>query len=154
MCSTFGRPNFCATFDRPKIRATFYRTKFVRSSCDKTLEIRKTQPSQGLIQMNWGSRVECNCLSTVWVRERIFDLGGIPNKYTIRCQISRSKNCYVVYRHKLLINLVKDLLKWTEGLGRRVTVWVQSDRERVFTWVVYKKCTRWVLNFRAQKIAM
>ena len=65
-------------------------------------------------------------------RERIFDLGCIRKKYSIRCQISRSKIRYIVFQHKLLFNLVKDLFKWSEGLGRSVTVRVQSDRERIF----------------------
>ena len=65
-------------------------------------------------------------------RERIFDLGGIRKKYSIRCQISRSKTRYIVFQHKLLLNLVKDLFKTIEGLGRSVTVWVQSERERIF----------------------
>ena len=65
-------------------------------------------------------------------RERIFDLGGIRKKYSIRCQISRSKTRYIVFQHKMLFNLVKDLFKWFEGLGRSVTVWVQSERERIF----------------------
>ena len=65
-------------------------------------------------------------------RERIFDLGCIRKKYSIRCQISRSKARYIVFQHKLLFNLVKDLFKWIEGLGRSVTVRVQSERERIF----------------------
>ena len=81
--------------------------------------------------MNWGSREECHCLSTVW-EGNFFDLGGIRKKYSICCQISRSKNRYVVFQHKLLFNLVKDLFKWSEGLERSVTVWVQFDRERIF----------------------
>ena len=55
-------------------------------------------------------------------RERIFDLGGIRKKYSIRCQISRSKTLYLVFQHKLLFNLVKDLFKTIEGLVRSVTV--------------------------------
>ena len=89
------------------------------------------QPSQGLIQMNWGSREECHCPSTVW-GGKIFDLGGIRRKYLIRCQISRSKTRYIVFQHKSLFNLVKDLFKWIEGLGRSVTVRVQSEGERIF----------------------
>ena len=72
---------------------------------------------------------------TVWVQsegERIFHLGGIRKKYLIRCQISRSKTRYIVFQHKSLFNLVKDLFKWIEGLGRSVNVWVQSERERIF----------------------
>ena len=44
-------------------------------------------------------------------REKIFDLGGIRKKYLIRCQISRSKTRYIVFQHKSLLNLVKDLFK-------------------------------------------
>ena len=72
---------------------------------------------------------------TVWVqsdREKIFDLGGIQKKYSIRCQISRSKISYIVFQHKLVFNLVKDLFKWIEGLGRSFSVRVQSVRERFF----------------------
>ena len=65
-------------------------------------------------------------------RERIFDLGGIRKKYSIRCQISRSKTGYIVFQHKLLFNLVKDLFKWFEGPRRSVTVRIQSDREKNF----------------------
>ena len=65
-------------------------------------------------------------------RERIFDLGGIRKKYLIRCQISRSKTRYIVFQHKSLFNLVMDLFKWIEGLGRSVTVRVQSEGERIF----------------------
>ena len=65
-------------------------------------------------------------------RKRIFDLGGIRKKYSICCQISRSKTSYIVFQHNLVFNLVKDLFKWIEGLRRSVTVWVQSDRERIF----------------------
>ena len=43
--------------------------------------------------------------------EIIFDLGGIQKKYSIRCQISRSKTRYIVFQHKSLFNLVKDLFK-------------------------------------------
>ena len=64
-------------------------------------------------------------------RERIFDQGWIRKKYSIRCQISRSKTRYTVFQHKLLFNLVKDLIKWTEGIRRSVTVRVQSERERI-----------------------
>ena len=43
--------------------------------------------------------------------QRIFDLGGIRKKYSIRCQISRSKTSYMVFQHKSLLNLVEDLFK-------------------------------------------
>ena len=64
--------------------------------------------------------------------EKIFDLGAIRKKYSIRCQIWRSKTRYIMFLHKLLFNLVKDLFKWIEGLRRSVTVRVQSEGERVF----------------------
>ena len=64
--------------------------------------------------------------------ERIFDLGGIRKEYLIRCQISRSKTLYIVFQHKSLFNLVKDLFKWIEGLARSVTVRVQSEGEKFF----------------------
>ena len=149
--------------------------------------------------MSWGSREECHCPSTVWggknfwprwytkwvldtlsnfalktryivfqhkslfnlvkdlfkwieglgrsvtVRvqsegERIFDLDGIRKEYLICCQISRSKTLYIVFQHKSLFNLVKDLFKWIEGLGRSVTVRVQSEGERIFDlWGIRKK---------------
>ena len=65
-------------------------------------------------------------------RERIFDLGGIRKKYLIRCKISRSKTRYIVFQHKSLFNLIKDLFKWIEDLGRSVTVRVKSEGERIF----------------------
>ena len=65
-------------------------------------------------------------------RERIFDIGGIRKNYSVHCQISRSKTRYTLFQHKLLFNLVKDLFKWIEGLGRSVTVRIQSERERIF----------------------
>ena len=64
--------------------------------------------------------------------EKIFDLGAIRKKYSIRCQISRSKTRYIVFQHKLLFNLVKDLLNWIECLRRSVIVGVQSEGERIF----------------------
>ena len=64
--------------------------------------------------------------------ERIFELGGIRKKYLISCQILRSKTRYIVFQHKSLFNLVKDLFKWIEGLVRSVTVRRQSEGERNF----------------------
>ena len=64
--------------------------------------------------------------------QRIFDLGGIRKKYSIRCQISRSKTSYMVFQHKSLLKLVKDLFKWIEGLRRSVTVRVQSEGQKIF----------------------
>ena len=54
-------------------------------------------------------------------RKIIFDLDGIQKKYSIRCQILRSKTRYIVFQHNLLFNRVKDLFIWIEGLGKSVT---------------------------------
>ena len=81
--------------------------------------------------MNWGSREECHCPSTVWGGKNFWP-SWYTKKYLIRCQISRSKTRYIVFQHKSLFNLVKDLFKWIEGLGRSVTVRVQSEGERIF----------------------
>ena len=81
--------------------------------------------------MNWGSRERVS-LSEYSLRGKNFGLGGIRKKYLIRCQISRSKTLYIVFQHKSIFNLVKDLFKWIEGLGRSVTVRVQSEGERIF----------------------
>ena len=71
--------------------------------------------------------------------KRIFDLGAIRKKYSIRCQISRTKTRYIVFQHKLLFSLVKDLFKWIEGLRRSVTVQLQSMGETIFDLVVLRK---------------
>ena len=64
--------------------------------------------------------------------EKFFDLGGIQKMYSIRCQISRSKTRYIVFQHKSLFNLVKDLFIWIEGLVRSVNVRVQFEAEKNF----------------------
>ena len=94
------------------------------------------------------ARVQCE-------RKIMVDLDGIRKKYWIGCQISRSKTRYVVFQHKLLFNLVKDLFKWIESLGKSVTVQVQSEKERIFDLCgIQKKSTRYVVKFRAQKLAI
>ena len=73
--------------------------------------------------------------------ERFFDLGGIRKKYVISCQISRSKTRYIVFQHKSLFKLVKDLFKWIEGIVRSVSIRVQSEGERIFDLgSIRKKC--------------
>ena len=84
-------------------------------------------------------------------RERIFDLDIIRKKYSIRCQISHSKTRYIVFQHKLPFNLVKDLFKWIESLGRSATVWVPSERERVFDLDCIQKSTLYIVKYRTQK---
>ena len=64
------------------------------------------------------------------------------------------KTSYMVFQHKSLLNLVKDLFKWNEGLRRSVTVRVQSEGQRIFDQVVYEKSTLYVVKFRAQKLAI
>ena len=87
-------------------------------------------------------------------RKKIFDLGGIRKQYSIRCQISRSKTRYIVFQHKLIFNLVKDLYKWIEILGRSVIARVESERETIFDLGCIRKSTRYVVKFRAQKLAI
>ena len=92
---------------------------------------------------------------TVWVQsegQRYIDLGGIRKKYSIRCQISRSKTSYMVFQHKSLLNLVKDLFKWIEGLRRSFTVQIQSESEKIFVLDGIRKITRYVVKFRAKKL--
>ena len=64
--------------------------------------------------------------------QRIFNLGGIRKKYSIRCQISHSKTSYMVFQHKSLLNLVEDLFNWIEGLRRSVTVRLLSEGQKIF----------------------
>ena len=75
-------------------------------------------------------------------RERVFDLGCIRKNYSVSCQISLLKTRYIVFQHKLLFNLVKDLFKWIEGLGRSVTARVHSERKIIFDLEVIQKSTR------------
>ena len=89
------------------------------------------QPIQGLIQMNWGSREECHGPGTVW-EWKIFWPRWYTKKYSIRCPLSRSKNRYILFQHKLVFNLVKDLFKWIEVLRSSVISQVQAGRERFF----------------------
>ena len=82
--------------------------------------------------MNWGSREECHCLSTVWGGKNFW-----PRWYTKRVldtlsNFALKKTLYIVFQHKSLFNLVKHLFKWLDGLVRSVTVRVQSERERIF----------------------
>ena len=87
--------------------------------------------------------------------ERIFDLGAIRKRHSIHCQIWRSKTRYIVFQHKVVFNLVKDLFKWLEGLRRTVTVRVQSEGERIFDLgAIRKKNTLYVVKFGAQKLAI
>ena len=66
--------------------------------------------------------------STVWQWKNFW-----PRWYTKKVLATLSnfalKTHYIVFQHKLLFNLVKDWFKWIEGLGRSVTVWVQSNSE-------------------------
>ena len=86
--------------------------------------------------------------------QTISDLCGMRKKYSIRCQSSRSKTSYMVFQHKSLLNIVKDLFKWIEGLRRSVTVLVQSEGQRIFDLGGIRKCTLYMVKFRAQKLAI
>ena len=96
------------------------------------------QTSQGLIQMNWGSREECHCPSTVWGGKNFW-----PRLYTKKVLDTLSnfalKTRYLMFQRKSLFNLVKDLFKWIEGLERSVLVRVQSEREKIFDKGVIRK---------------
>ena len=89
------------------------------------------QPSQGLNQMNWGFREEFHCPSTVWGGKNFW-----PRWYTKKLLDTLSnfalKTRYLMFQHKSVFNIVKDLYKWIEGLGRSATVWVQSEGQRIF----------------------
>ena len=136
--------------------------------------------------MNWGSKEECHCPSTVWGVKNFWPNCQIsrsktsyginrfwrgskeeyqknfwPRWYTkkvIRCQISRAKTSYMLFQHKSLSNLVKDLFKWIEGLRRSVTVRLQSEGQRIFDLggirKKYSNELRVVVKFRAQKLAI
>ena len=62
----------------------------------------------------------------------VFDLGGLRNKYSCRCQILRSKECRCAVSRKVFFNLVKDLFKWNEGWSRSVSILVGSETEGIF----------------------
>ena len=86
----------------------------------------------------------------VWVqseRERISDLDGIQKKVLDTLSNFALKTRYVVFQHKLLFNLVKDLFKWIEGLERSVTAREQSERERIFDLDSIKKLLDTLSNF-------
>ena len=118
------------------IRCQISRSK-TRYSVSKKIAF---QPSQGPIQMNWGSREECRCPSTVW--------GGMnfwPRWYTKKVLDTLSnfalKTRYLKFQHKSLFNLVKDLFKWIEGSERSFTVRVKSEGEWIFDLGgIRKKC--------------
>ena len=98
--------------------------------------------------MNWGSREECHCPSTV--------LGGklltyvVYEKSTWYVVKFRAQKLAIVFQNKSLFNLVKDIFKWIEGLGRSVTVRVQSEGENFWPMCYTKKTSWYVVKFRAQ----
>ena len=81
--------------------------------------------------MNSGFREECHCPSTVWGGKNFW-----PRRYTKKVFDTLSnfapKIRYLMFQHKSLFKLFKDLFKRIEGLGGSVTVRVQSERERIF----------------------
>ena len=143
----------------------FFKCLFEQSEGQRIFEVKKSTLYVGLyiqiIQIEGLRR-------SVTVRvqsegQRIFDLGGIRKKYSIRCQISRSKTSYMVFQHKSLLNLVEDLFKWIEGLRRSVTVRVQSEAGKeflTFKWGgirgknFWPSGTLYVVKFRAEKLAI
>ena len=105
------------------------------------------QTSQGLIQMNWGSREECHYPSTLWGRENFW-----PRCYTKKVLYTLSdfalKTRYLIFQHKSLFNLVKDFFKWIEGLGRSVNVRLQSEGERIFDLGRIRKKYFWPRSYK------
>ena len=97
--------------------------------------------------------------STVFVRVQsesgfVFQLVGIRKKFLIRCQISPSKLA-IVFQNKLLFNLVKDLFKRIDVLGRNFAVRAKSESGKNFwTEVVYEKSNWYVVKIRVQKLAI
>ena len=89
------------------------------------------QSSQGLIQMNWGFREECHCPSAVWGGKNFWHRWHTKKVLDTLWNFAL-KTRYLMFQHKSLFNLVKDLFKWIEGLGRSVSVRVQSEGERIF----------------------
>ena len=89
------------------------------------------QPSEGLIQMNWGSKEECHYPSTVWGGKN-FRPRWYRKKVLDTLSNFALKTRYLIFQHKSLFNLIKDFFKWIEGLGWSVTVQVQSEGERIF----------------------
>ena len=81
--------------------------------------------------MNWGSSEECHYPSAVWGVKNFW-----PRWYTKKVIDTLSnfalKIRYIMFQHKSILNLVKDLFKWIEGLVRSVTTRVQSEGERIF----------------------
>ena len=111
------------------------------------------QPIQGLIQMNWGFSEECHCPSTVWGGKNVWPR-WCTNEVLDTLSNFALKTRYLMFQHKSLFNLVKDLFKWIEGLGRSVTVRVQSEGERCFDLGGIQKNIWYVVKFRAQKLAI
>ena len=83
--------------------------------------------------------------------EKVFDLGGIPKKYSLRCQISRSKTRYIVFQPKLLFHLVNDLFKRIDDLGRNLVVQVPFEGGKFWHRCYAKKVLYTLSNFALKK---
>ena len=71
-------------------------------------------------------------------RENFFDLCGI-RKSTWYVVKFRAQKLAIVFQNKSLFNLVKDLFKWIEGLGRSVTIRVESEGKNFVLCGIRKK---------------
>ena len=100
--------------------------------------------------MNWGSREECQCPSTVWEGTKFWSR-VYTKKYSIRCQISRSKIRYSVST-KIAFQPSQGLIQINWGSREECNCRVQSDRERFSDLVCIRKSARYVVKFRAQKV--
>ena len=92
--------------------------------------------------MIWASREECHGPSTVGELKNFWPRWYTKNVLDTLSNFALQKNRYIVFQYKMLFRLVKDLFKGIEGLGRSVTIRVQSDREIIFYLVgIQKKCS-------------
>ena len=69
--------------------------------------------------------------------------------YSISCQISRSKNRYMVFQHKLLFNLVKDFSNEPRVWGGVSLSKYSLIEKKFLTQRVSEKSTRYVVKIRA-----
>ena len=60
----------------------------------------------------------------------------------------------MVFHHKLFFNLVKELFKRSEGLGKSFAVQVKSDRERVIDLVGIRRKLDTLSNLAPKKLAI
>ena len=111
------------------------------------------EPSQGLIQMNWGSKEECHCPSTVWGAKNFWPRW--PTKKVLNTLSNFGLKKYAcAISWKVTLNVVKDLFKWFEGPCRSFIILVGSNREIIFDLGCLRKKYSLRCQLRAQKICL